>query len=210
MNSISVTWNGHSCFTIEKDGFSIIFDPYAPDSVPGLAPLSLTADLVLCSHEHSDHGFKEAVTLRQHSKENPFSITKIDTWHDPEHGALRGPDRIHILESDGLKIVHMGDIGCPLTREQKDLLKHPDIIMIPIGGYYTIDAIQAKEMTDSLEPRVIIPMHYRSDTFGYPVIGRLEEFTSLCRNVTEHDSSTMILTPETKPQTAVLKPVSIL
>lgn len=210
MTSISVTWNGHSCFTIEKDGFSIVFDPYAPDSVPGLAPLSLTADMVLCSHEHSDHGFKEAVTIRQHSAENPFSITKIDTWHDPEHGALRGPNRIHILESDGLKIVHMGDIGCPLTREQKEMLKHPDIIMIPIGGYYTIDALQAKEMTDALEPRVIIPMHYRSDTFGYPVIGRLEEFTSLCRNVVKYDSSTLILAPDTKPQTAVLKPASIL
>ena len=56
MNSISITWNGHSCFTVEKDGFSIVFDPYGPNTVPGLAPLSLTADMVLCSHEHGDHG----------------------------------------------------------------------------------------------------------------------------------------------------------
>lgn len=108
MNSISITWNGHSCFTVEKDGFSIVFDPYGPNTVPGLAPLSLTADMVLCSHEHSDHGYTDAVTLKHSGTKNPFSITKIDTWHDPEQGALRGPNRIHILESDGLKIAHMG------------------------------------------------------------------------------------------------------
>ena len=142
MNSISITWNGHSCFTVEKDGFSIVFDPYGPNTVPGLAPLSLTADMVLCSHEHGDHGYTDAVTLKHSGTKNPFSITKIDTWHDPEQGALRGPNRIHILESDGLKIAHMGDIGCPLIREQKDLLKHLDAILIPVGGYYTIDAVQ--------------------------------------------------------------------
>lgn len=99
----------------------------------------------------------------------------------------------------------MGDIGCPLTREQKDLLKHLDAILIPVGGYYTIDAVQAKAVVDNLAPRVVIPMHYRSDHFGYPVIGRLEEFTGLCRNVVEYDSNTLVLTAETRPQTAVLK-----
>ena len=99
----------------------------------------------------------------------------------------------------------MGDIGCPLTREQKDLLKHLDAILIPVGGYYTIDAAQAKAVVDDLAPRVVIPMHYRSDHFGYPVIGRLEEFTGLCRNVVEYDSNGLLLTAETRPQTAVLK-----
>ena len=98
-----------------------------------------------------------------------------------------------------------GDIGCPLIREQKDLLKHLDAILIPVGGYYTIDAVQAKALADDLAPRVVIPMHYRSDHFGYPVIGRLEEFTGLCRNVVEYDSNTLLLTAETRPQTAVLK-----
>ena len=143
--------------------------------------------------------------LKHSGTKNPFSITKIDTWHDPEQGALRGPNRIHILESDGLKIAHMGDIGCPLIREQKDLLKHLDAILIPVGGYYTIDAAQAKTVVDDLAPRIVIPMHYRSDHFGYPVIGRLEEFTGLCRNVVEYDSNTLVLTAETRPQTAVLK-----
>ena len=82
------------------------FYPYGPNTVPGLAPLSLTADMVLCSHEHGDHGYTDAVTLKHSGTKNPFSITKIDTWHDPEQGALRGPNRIHILEADGLKIAH--------------------------------------------------------------------------------------------------------
>ena len=81
----------------------------------------------------------------------------------------------------------------PLIREQKDLLKHLDAILIPVGGYYTIDAAQAKTVVDDLAPRIVIPMHYRSDHFGYPVIGRLEEFTGLCRNVVEYDSNTLVL-----------------
>ena len=70
MNSISITWNGHSCFTVEKDGFSIVFDPYGPNTVPGLAPLSLTADMILCSHEHGDHGYTDAVTLKHSGTKN--------------------------------------------------------------------------------------------------------------------------------------------
>ncbi len=72
MNSISITWNGHSCFTVEKDGFSIVFDPYGPNTVPGLAPLSLIADMVLCSHEHGDHGYTDAVTLKHSGTKNRF------------------------------------------------------------------------------------------------------------------------------------------
>ena len=204
MNSISITWNGHSCFTIEKDGFSIVFDPYGPNTVPGLAPLSLTADMVLCSHEHSDHGYTDAVTLKHSGTKNPFSITKIDTWHDPEQGALRGPNRIHILEADGLRIAHLGDLGCTLEPGQMELLKDLDAIMIPVGGYYTIDAAQARTLVEAVKPRIVIPMHYRSETFGYDVIGRLEDYTKLCRDVVTYASASIVLEKDTPAQTAVL------
>ena len=137
---------------LKKMDFPIVFDPYGPNTVPGLAPLSLIADMVLCSHEHGDHGYTDAVTLKHSGTKNPFSITKIDTWHDPEQGALRGPNRIHILESNGLKIAHMGDIGCPLTREQKESVKASRRDPDPVGGYYTIDAVQAKAVVDDLAP----------------------------------------------------------
>lgn len=205
-NQLTVTWHGHSCFTVSKDEYSIVFDPYSPGSVPGLPDLNLTADQVLCSHGHRDHTCPEAVSLMDSCKKNPFDILKIDTWHDDQKGALRGENRIHILETDGLRIAHMGDIGCMLSVVQLEQLKRLDVIMIPVGGYYTIDAVQAKEITDLLSPRIVIPMHYRTDTFGYPVIGRLEEYTRLCNDVVAYDSNTLIINENTKPQTAVLKP----
>lgn len=204
MNTVSVTWNGHSCFTISADGFSIVLDPYAPDSVPGLAPLSLSANLCLCSHGHSDHGYTDAVTITESGAANPFRIQTIDTFHDDAGGSLRGTDRIHILEAGGIRIAHMGDIGCELTAEQMELLKGLDAILVPVGGYYTIDAAQAKALVSALSPRVTVPMHYRSEAFGYPVIGPLEEYTKLCDDVIHYDTNTILIGKDTKAQTAVL------
>lgn len=204
MSKLTITWHGHSCFTISADGYDVVLDPYAPGSVPGLADLSLTADMVLCSHDHSDHGFTDAVLIRTDGPENPFQITKIDTFHDDASGSLRGPNRIHILEAGGLKAVHLGDLGCMLNAMQIDQLKKPDVLLIPVGGYYTINAAQAAQIVEKLSPRVTIPMHYRSDTFGYPVIGRLEEYTSRCNNVIHYDTNVLTVDSSTRPQTAVL------
>lgn len=206
MNKLTVTWHGHSCFTVSCNGFSIVLDPYAPGSVPGLAPLSLSADLCLCSHGHSDHGYTDAVSVPENNAENPFHIETIDSYHDDAKGTLRGSNRIHILEAGNLRLAHMGDIGCALTAQQMEQLKDLDAILIPIGGYYTIDAVQAKDLVTALSPRVVIPMHYRSDSFGYPVIGCLEEYTGLCDDVISYDTDTFEIGKETKKQTAVLKP----
>ena len=204
MNKLTITWHGHSCFTISCNGYDVVLDPYAPGSVPGLPELSLTADMVLCSHEHSDHGYTQAVRIRENGLENPFQITKIDTFHDDASGSMRGPNRIHILEAGGLKAVHLGDLGCGLTAMQADLLKKPDVLLIPVGGYYTIDAAQAAEIVERLSPRVTVPMHYRSDTFGYPVIGRLEEYTSRCSNEIIYDTNVLTVDERTRVQTAIL------
>ena len=103
-----------------------------------------------------------------------------------------------------MRVVHFGDLGCMLTAEQIEILKKADVVMIPVGGFYTIDAAQAKEIVSILEPKVVIPMHYRSDTFGYPVIGRLEEFTKHYNNVVTYETDTLVLSKETKAHTAVL------
>ena len=203
MSNITIKWHGHSCFSVTADNYTIVLDPFADGSVPGLGNIRPEANSVLCSHYHSDHGCTDVVTVTE-KENNPFRILKIDTYHDDAQGTKRGENRIHILEAHGLRLVHFGDLGCMLTPEQRELLKKADVVMIPIGGFYTIDAEQAKEIVSTLAPNVVIPMHYRSDTFGYPVIGRLEEFTEYYHNLVNYDTDTIEISKETKAQTAIL------
>ena len=204
---MTLTWLGHSCFLVESQGFRLILDPYEPDSVPGYQPISAQADQVLCSHEHRDHHGVDQVTLRQGGA-SPFTVETISTWHDDQQGALRGPNTIHILDDGQCRIAHLGDLGCQLTATQKDQLKGLDALLIPVGGYYTIDASQAQALADELKPRVVIPMHYRGEGFGYDVIGPLEAFTALCGNVVSYPGSQLELTAQTPEQVAVLKPLN--
>lgn len=202
MISMKLTWNGHSCFTLETAGGSVVFDPYEDGYVPGLAPLSLSADLVLCSHDHQDHGARGLVTLT--GRTPSFQVEKLQSFHDPEHGALRGLNTIHIITAEGMRAAHLGDLGCELEPEQRGMLKNLDLLMVPVGGYYTIDAAQAKALVDELRPRVVVPMHYRSDTFGYDVISRLEDYLALCGNAVRYPGNSLELTQKTPAQTAVL------
>ena len=171
-------WNGHSCFTLETAGGTVVVDPYLDGSVPGLAPIRLRADAVYCSHDHRDHGARELVAL---TGEKPdVAVETIHTWHDDQQGAQRGPNTIHIFQAEGLRVAHLGDLGCELEPEQMDALKGLDALMIPVGGFYTIDAGQARALVEQLKPRVTIPMHYRSASFGYDVIAPLEDYLALC------------------------------
>lgn len=199
---MNLIWNGHSCFTLETAEGSVVFDPYRDGSVPGLSPIRLTADLVLCSHDHRDHGARELVALT--GRTPSFSVETISTFHDPEGGALRGPDTIHIVTAEGMRLAHLGDLGCIPTPEQLDRLRGLDVLLIPVGGYYTIDASQAQELAEELKPRIVVPMHYRSDTFGYEVIARLEDFLALRSDVVRYPGNALEITPHTPTQTAVL------
>lgn len=203
---MKLTWNGHSCFTLETAEGSVVLDPYADGKVPGLAPLRLTADMVLCSHEHADHNARELVTLT--GKTTSFGVEAISTFHDPEQGALRGTNTIHIISAEGMRLAHLGDLGCELTSQQTKQLLGVDVLMIPTGGYYTIDAHQACTIAADLFPRIVVPMHYRSAAAGYPfgydVLGLLDNFTTLRTDVVRHKGNFMEITKETPGQTAVL------
>lgn len=199
---MKLIWHGHSCFTLETSGGTLVLDPYQDGSVPGYAPLKLTADAVFCSHEHRDHGARDVVALSGRTPD--VTVEEIHTFHDPEGGRLRGTDIIRIFSADGLRVAHLGDLGCELEPEQKERLKGLDAVMVPVGGFYTIDAKQAKALMDELQPRVVIPMHYRSQGLGYDVIGPVEDYLALCGNVVKHDSDTLELTRDTPAQTAVL------
>ena len=201
---MNITWLGHSCFKIESQGYEIVLDPYQDEKVPGYKPLRVTADQVLCSHGHGDHCGVECVTLREGGK-SPFTVETLHTWHDDRQGALRGEDTIHILDG-GRCTAHLGDLGCELTPEQKDRLRGLTALLIPVGGYYTIDAAQANALIEELSPNLVIPMHYRGEGFGYDVISPLEAFTALRSAGRGDPGSELELTPETEKQTAVLKP----
>ena len=195
-------WNGHSCFTLETSGGTVVIDPYLDGSVPGLAPIRLKADAVYCSHDHRDHGAREVVAPT--GKTSDIAVEEIHTWHDAQQGAQRGPDTIRVFQAEGLRVAHLGDLGCVPEPEQMEALKGLDALMVPVGGFYTIDAGQAKALVDQLQPRVTIPMHYRSETFGYDVIGPLEDYLALCQNVVRYPDNVLVLDRDTPAQTAVL------
>lgn len=203
--SILISWLGHSCFKLESAGYSIVLDPYADGYVPGLSPLRVTANRVLCSHRHEDHANVGAVKLAGKDAPCPFLIRTVSCPHDDAGGAKRGMNLIHLLESGGLKIAHFGDIGCGLDESQLAEIGRPDAAMIPVGGYYTIGATEAKALADQLGARVVIPMHYRSSSFGFPNIGELSAFTALCGDVFEYNGNSIELDENTASQTAVLR-----
>ena len=177
---MKITYIGHSCFVIENNaGGKIATDPYKPGSVPGYSAPDIEADEVLCSHGHDDHNDFEAVRSPEQPWGGDFEIRTFKTFHDDKMGRLRGRNNINMFTVDGLRFVHMGDIGCELQDTQIDELKGCDVLMIPVGGFYTINARQAYEMLIDLEPRAVIPMHYRGVNFGYGEIAGREEFVEL-------------------------------
>lgn len=177
---MKITYVGHSCFLVEnEDGGKICFDPYKPGSVPGYSDIDIAADEVIISHGHDDHSGDIYVDKAIPEYEDEFVIGKIRTFHDDRMGLDRGRNNIGIVTMDGMRVVHMGDIGCDITLAQEDILKHCDVLMIPVGGYYTINARQAFEMCNKIDPAVIIPMHYRGPSFGYDVLDGKDKFLSL-------------------------------
>lgn len=200
---MKLIWNGHSCFSIETAGETIVFDPYVDDCVPGLGPLRLTADAVYCSHGHRDHNATELVTLS--GKGCDIQIEALPVFHDRLLGLRRGRNTIHILSSENLRVAHLGDLGHMPTGNTLAALHGLDALLIPVGGHFTIDAATAKKLVDKVSPRVVIPMHYRLGGMGYDVIHELSEFTKLCDNVVYYDTNTLELTADTPAQTAVLR-----
>ena len=206
-DDMKITWIGHACFKIESDGFAHILDPYEDGYVPGLKPLRESANMVLCSHEHGDHNAKDLIEITER-KSSPFTITTINTFHDEVQGAKRGPDTIHIIDDGSFRIAHLGDLGCELEEDQIEQLKNLDVCMIPVGGYYTIDGKQAAQLVHQIQPRVVLPMHYRDDKagFGFDVISTVEDFAENMDSVERLDQSTLSIDDLPDAQVVILSP----
>ena len=190
---MKLTWLGHSCFLIEQDGYRIVLDPYT--DVTGHADVQTEAHEVLCSHGHYDHSAVSGVALLP-EKASPFVIRRVKTCHDEQGGALRGENTVHILEAGGVSVAHMGDLGHQLTREQLEEIGRVDGILVPVGGTYTVDAAGAKKVCEAVNPKWVIPMHYRHGSYGFPVLLTVEEFAALWPEVTRNDSAELEIKPE--------------
>lgn len=206
MKQAKITFYGHACFKITCGEDSVLLDPYADDSVPGLRlPKGITASRVYCSHSHSDHNAKELITETD-SMSDPFEAEFITVPHDDCGGAKRGYSDISVLNVHGIKAVHFGDIGRLPTEEEYEKLKGADIVMVPAGGYYTIDAKKAAAIIRRLHPKLTILMHYRTDTAGYDVLAHIDEVRKSFPGLEVLDESEIIFSGEETGRIAALQP----
>lgn len=200
---MKITWHGHACFTVETAVGSAVLDPYAPGSVPGLSLPELSADEVICSHGHDDHN--AAGEIRLTGKTPGYGKVQIPCFHDDRRGTLRGSDLITVIEAEGLRAVHMGDLGHELSPEQLAAVGRPDVLMIPVGGFYTVDVKTAARIAKALAARIVIPMHYRGAGFGYDVLSTEADFVSEFDGVRRLDGNVLEVGKETAGGVYVLK-----
>ena len=191
---MTITWLGHACFRIEEDGYAVVLDPYT--GVRGYPALEVSANEVLCSHQHFDHNYKEGVMSLLNLRHSPFAVETVETFHDEKHGALRGSNTVHILRCGGMTVVHLGDLGHRLSQEQAAKLRGCDVLLLPVGGVYTIDAAGAKAVAEQLQPRIVVPMHYRHDPYGLENVAGVEEFLRLFPREAVHPLDTNSFSPE--------------
>ena len=182
---MKLKWLGHSAWLLTADdGTKIVLDPFEAgcyDGGIGYPPINETADVVLMSHTgHPDHGYAAAVggnpqtfaVSGSHSAKG-VTITGLDTFHDESQGKERGTNVVFTVEVDGVKVTHFGDLGHDLSDQQYDALaggagaKGTNVALIPVGGFFTIDAKTATKIVQRLKPNVAIPMHYKTETVSY-------------------------------------------
>jgi L-ascorbate metabolism protein UlaG (beta-lactamase superfamily) len=173
---VRIKWLGHACFLIETaDGTRIVTDPFNEEV--GYPLPAVEAEIVTVSHQHFDHNAVAVVRGRPH----------VSTFHDAEQGAKRGANVVFVIEADGLRICHLGDLGHLLNEEQLRRIGRVDVLLVPVGGTFTIDAGQAAETVAALRPRIAVPMHYKTDYINFPITG-LEDFSRLFERVSTCDT----------------------
>jgi L-ascorbate metabolism protein UlaG (beta-lactamase superfamily) len=200
---------GHAAFELElSGGRKIVFDPYesgAYDGALGYGPIKGPYDIAVVSHGHPDHRF-EGVTSQAKAvvdgagerEVGGVRITTIPTYHDETEGSERGTNLISIIEAEGVRIAHLGDLGHPLTRADAPGLEGIDVMLVPVGGHFTIDAEAAKAIVEEFSPRIVVPMHYKTGKCGFP-IAPVDSFTMLMGDFEEAGGSELEITAGALP-----------
>ena len=168
---MKIAWYGQACFKLivkakNGDKITIITDPFSKEI--GLTPPRSGADIVTVSHDHYDHNNVKALrgqpyvidSAGEYEIKNVF-IEGVESYHDDKQGSARGGNIIYRIDMDNISVTHLGDLGHALDNKQLEKLAGTDILLIPVGGKYTIDAKKAMEVVSQIEPRIVIPMHYK-------------------------------------------------
>ncbi len=205
---MKIKFLGHASFLITaRNGTRIITDPYKPGCFDGginYEPITEEADIVTISHEHDDHNCTDIngdpAFVRGAGKKQvkDMVITGTEVFHDEQNGAERGKNTIFKMIIDGMSLVHLGDLGHILSDTEVQEIGEVDVLFVPVGGHFTIDASTAQKVTERLGPKVVIPMHYKTEKCGFP-IAAVDEYTK-GKNVKEI-SGEFEITQDTLPQT---------
>jgi L-ascorbate metabolism protein UlaG (beta-lactamase superfamily) len=190
---MKIKWNGHASFTITAaDGTVFVTDPYDPSGYGGVLKyeqVSDRADAVLVSHDHADHNYVEGLpgspkVLKSSGQIKDIQVKSINTYHDESDGSERGANRAFSFTVDGINVCFMGDLGHQLSAEQIEDIGSVDLLLIPVGGTYTLDAEGAAKVVEALGAKLIIPMHFKTEKCDLP-IEKVDGFLAQMTNVKE-------------------------
>jgi len=215
---MKIQWLGHACFLLTAEGGTrIITDPYTPGAF-GLdyGPIAEEADIVVVSHEHADHndvaqvkGNPTVVRGAGSHEAKGIRFKGVASAHDPSGGSQRGENTIFCFAVDGVNVCHLGDLGHDLDDRAVAEAGPVDVLLVPVGGNFTIDAAAANRVCNKLNPKMVIPMHFKNERCpNFPVAG-VDEFEGMRPSVKKLDGSEVTVRKEELPsavETVVLRP----
>jgi L-ascorbate metabolism protein UlaG (beta-lactamase superfamily) len=191
---MKIKWLAHSAFLITADsGTRIVTDPYVTNERFKYGVIAETAEIVTVSHGHGDHNNVAAVkgnpqVVKDSGTYKGIKIRAVPAAHDESGGSQRGANIIFCFDVDGVAVCHCGDLGHVLTDAQVKAVGKVDVLLVPVGGFFTIDAAAATKVCEQLKPKIVIPMHYLTEKVGLPIKG-VDDFLKGKRNVKRADGS---------------------
>jgi len=203
---MQIKWFGHSSFLItSQNNLKIITDPYTSDSSLMYSPIHASADIITISHSHGDHSNSSTilgnpVILKEAGSKTIKGIQfkAITVFHDELGGSKRGKNLVFCFQIDNLNLCHLGDLGHVFNPEQLSEIGPVDILLIPVGGYFTINYREATLVSQSLNPKIVLPMHYKTPKTSFPISG-IEEFLANKANIRKINSNQIEISRDTLP-----------
>lgn len=205
---MKITWIGHSCFLLEDSkGRTLLTDPF--DGTLGYETYKGNANIVTVSHQHFDHNYSKELKGNYTVLDkigmfyvHDIPIKGIPSYHDKDKGAKRGDNIIYTFKMDEYTCCHLGDLGHTLSDDDVDSIGNVDILFIPVGGNYTIDGNEAAVVSKKINPKIVIPMHYKTSLVSFPLDG-VETFLMNMKNASKIDSNTLVINGKIKETLSV-------